>query len=64
MVWKEGGRSKEGLSEVYGRGDNSEEPAGQDSMGSFRDSGGIDKGATDVFGGGGVGIRRLHTSHF
>ena len=42
VVWEEGGGSKEGLLKVYGRGDNSGEPAGQGSASAFRDSGAIE----------------------
>jgi len=62
VIWKERGRSKEGLSEEYGRGDNSEEPAGQDPANSLKDSGAIDKGFTYRLGPGGAVIGCLSTS--
>jgi hypothetical protein len=64
MVWEEGGRSKEGLSEVYGGGDNSGEPSGWELTSSFRDNGAMGKGDRDVNGGGGAVIGCLHVCHF
>jgi hypothetical protein len=64
VVWEEGRKSREGLSKDYGRGDNSEEPAGQDSRSSFKDSGAIDEEVRDVVCGEGEVMRRLHVCHF
>jgi hypothetical protein len=52
VIWEEGGGRKEGLSKVYGRGDNSGKPPKQDSASLFRDNGATDKGISDVLGGG------------
>ncbi len=47
VIWEEGGGRKEGLSKVYGGGNNSGKPSRQDSMGAFRESGAIGKGGRE-----------------
>jgi hypothetical protein len=64
VIWEEGGGRKEGLSKVYGRGDNSGKPPKQHSASPFRDSGAIGKGVTYRPGRGGAVIGCLHVCHF
>jgi hypothetical protein len=64
VIWEEGGGRKEGLSKVYGGGNNSGKPSRQDSMGAFRDNGAIGKGVTYRPGRSGAVIGCLHVCHF
>jgi hypothetical protein len=64
VVWEEERGGKEGLSKVYGGGNNSGKPSRQDSMSPFRDSGAIGKGVTYRSGGGAAVIGCLHVCHF